>query len=153
MLRSSPPAQTHGEFPAVESVGLHSLSRRCRHHRGRHYQTRIAASHQLIVEAEAGRPGFVNKRHSPLREMLPHIIEQLLRTIGQAQRLHQSRMIGKSHCDAMLDIEPREDLVVAGYKREDLRLNCRRRFLREQAAQSQPILDNRPDIQHTCLRR
>jgi hypothetical protein len=65
-----PPAQVLGKFPGIESIGLHSLSRGGRHHRRRHYQTRMPARHQLIVQAKAGWPTFINKGHSRLAKCL-----------------------------------------------------------------------------------
>jgi hypothetical protein len=35
----------------------------------------MPASHQLIVEAEAGGPGFINKGYPLSREMLAHVTE------------------------------------------------------------------------------
>ena len=35
-------------------------------------------------------------------EVLPDVTEQLLRTIGQTQGLHQSIVIGKNHCQALV---------------------------------------------------
>jgi hypothetical protein len=61
-----------------------------------------------------------------LREALPHVTEQLRRTIGQTQGLHQLLVIGKNHCQALfVDVEPGKDIVVAWYK---LSLNCHCRF-------------------------
>lgn len=71
-----PAAQILREFPGIESIGLHSLSRGSGHHCGRHYQTRIAAGDQLIVQA-------LNEGHALRREMLPHALEQLGGTIRQ----------------------------------------------------------------------
>src|ERR1700680_1584481 len=60
-------------------------------------------------------------------------------------------MIGKNHCQALfVDVETGKDIVVAWYK---LSGYCHRRFSSKALLKPQPILDNRPDIQHTCLRR
>jgi hypothetical protein len=58
-------------------------------------------------------------------------------------------VIGKDHSHALfVDIQAGKDVVLAGYK---LPLNDHRRFLPEWSATTAAILDNRPDIQHTCL--
>src|SRR5262245_13639533 len=105
------------KFAAVQTISFHSLSWCSRHHRRRHYQTSMARGRQLIVESKPGRPSFVNKRQSLPGKVLPYIVQQLSRTIWQPQRLHQSLVIGESGGDAMMvDIEPREHVVVARHK-------------------------------------
>src|SRR5712692_895545 len=121
--------QTFRELLAVEPIGLHAFSWRPRHFRGRRYQASIIVAHQLVVQTKAGGPGFVGKRHPLLWKMLPHVFQQGCRTVGHAQRAHQSFVIGKNHCHALLVyIEPREDVVIAGNKPGNLSLNCHRRF-------------------------
>src|SRR5882762_6046590 len=146
MLRSCPPRRFSETFLASSRLVFTRCLGAGGHHRWRHHQTRIAASHQLIVEPETDRPGFVNKRHALLREVLPHVTEQQLRTIGQTQRLLQLLVIGKTHCHALfVDIEAGKDIVVAWYK---LSLNCHRRSP-GMGYSTAAILA--PDIQHTCL--
>jgi hypothetical protein len=77
----------------------------------------VARGLQLIVESNPGRPGFVNKGHSLLRKMLPHIVQQLTRTIWQPQRLDQSIVIGESGGNAMMvQIKPGENVILARHK-------------------------------------
>jgi hypothetical protein len=77
----------------------------------------MARGRQLIVESKPGRSGFVNKGQSLSWKMLPHIAQQLARTIGQPQRLHQSLVIGEGDRNAMMvDIKPREHVVLARHK-------------------------------------
>src|SRR5439155_16254117 len=93
------------------------VSRRSRHLGRGDYQTRIARRHQLIVESKPSRPSFASKGQSLSRKMLPHIVQQLARTIWQTQRLHQSIVIGESGGNAMMvHIESGEHLVVARHK-------------------------------------
>ena len=59
-------------------------------------------------------PEDVRTAISLARKMFAHVTEQLLRTIGQTQGLHQLPVIGKNHCHALfVDIDPAKDIVVA----------------------------------------
>ena len=46
----------------------------------------MALSNQIVKQTKAGWPGFVYKRDPLIREMPPHVIEQMFRVIGHAQR-------------------------------------------------------------------
>src|SRR6266536_1104027 len=89
----------------------------------------MARRRYLVVETKAGRPGFVNKGHSLTRKMLPRVIKQLARTVGQPQRLSHYSMIPKSDRHTLfVDVQTAEDVIVTSNEAGVLKLSCHRRF-------------------------
>src|SRR5215831_14688212 len=108
-------AQAQRKISAVEPIGFHTLTSFARHHRRRHYQTRMIACHQLVMQTKTGGTSFINKSNSFSAKMFVHVIEQMRRTIGQPQRLKQGGVISKGGGHALLiNVQPREDLELRG---------------------------------------
>ena len=94
-----------GKFLTVESVGLHSLSRRCRQHRWRHYYARIALSHptrqrarspwaQLRKQTPLAAPGNASGRNGATA---PNYMAQSIETAANNPDSNHSRLVLVQH--------------------------------------------------------
>src|SRR5215208_1766067 len=101
----------------IESIGLHSLSRRPGNHRRRSDQTLIRSGLKPIIQSISRRSRFIGKRHFLIPIVLANMIHKMFGAVRHAQRLEKSLMIAKRYRDTFLvHIESGKYVVVTRNK-------------------------------------